>query len=378
MASQQGGVILNGMGQIVRIGRKISMRGVTQMLKQNFKKIEALKTDLNDITVYTFPMKVKDVITIDYVAVGGREKGAGWPVFNQERIESIKDFVLRGHTFFNAILLNWTDENHLPRYKNGYISLPIVPSAAQVIDGQHRLAGLESAMDEEESVGEKEILVSLSILLSTKQAATIFLSINSEQKPVPKSLLYDLFGEVEDDKEHALNRASDIADELNTNPTSPYYQRIKYPGMPRRVGMIHRSTVVTSLKKHLERNGVFAKLNLTHLNPQIKVILNYFRAFKYVYDKEGSWDARNKNPFLKREGFNGAIEALTETFLAKCAEKRSFTFDTFRTMLGLDRSRLLYQDEIKGLDGKSASKRVKEYLEYNLLQSIPPQEEYEF
>ena len=70
------------------------------------KKIEALKTDFNDITVYTFPMKVKDAITIDYVAVGGRENGAGRRVLNQERIESIKDFVLRGHTLLAWVVLD--------------------------------------------------------------------------------------------------------------------------------------------------------------------------------------------------------------------------------------------------------------------------------
>lgn len=73
----------------------------------------------------------------------------------------------------------------------------------------------------------------------TKDAALIFLNINSEQKPVPKSLIYDLYGIVEDDKEHAISRAKDIANELNENEDSPYYNAIKFPGAPRGAGFIN-------------------------------------------------------------------------------------------------------------------------------------------
>jgi hypothetical protein len=135
---------------------------------------------------------------------------------------------------------------------------------------------------------------------------------------------------------------------------------------------------VSSLKKHLEPDGVFANFNLTNLNHQKQVISNYFQAIKYDYNKIDMWNNSNKNPFLRSAGFKGAIDALTTTFLPRCADKKSFKFDTFSSILGLDSSSLLYQNEIKDLGGTSASKRVKEYLEYNLLQSIPDQEEYEF
>ncbi|MBL1917816.1 DGQHR domain-containing protein, partial [Klebsiella pneumoniae] len=88
------------------------------------------------------------------------------------------------------------------------------PASIQVIDGQHRLAGLEEAMEEDPKVGEMDILVTLCESLTTPQAAKIFLNINTEQKPVPKSLIYDLFGELEDDETHAINRITDIAREL--------------------------------------------------------------------------------------------------------------------------------------------------------------------
>lgn len=55
-------------------------------------------------------------------------------------------------------------------------------------------------MQENSSLGEQHILVSLCMNLTRQEAAKIFLNVNFEQKPVPKSLNYDLFGEVIEDE----------------------------------------------------------------------------------------------------------------------------------------------------------------------------------
>ena len=339
-----------------------------------------LRTEFSGIPVHTFPMKVKDVINISYVAVRGRdsEEGAVQRVLNKKRIESIKDFILAGNMFFNSFILNWTNEENKPKLAETEISIPLVLSSAQMIDGQHRLAGLKAAIGENSSIADKEILVSLCIGLTTKKAATIFLNINSEQRPVPKSLIYDLFGEVETDADHVINRANDIAHELNENKESPFYKRIKYPGTPRGVGVIDLSTVVAALKKHLAAEGIFAQVNLYSLNYQKLAILNYFRAIKSFYEEERIWDSKIKNPFFKSSGFNGALDYLTSTLLMKCAEKNSFSKEIFRSFLRLDEVGLLLHDDIKNLDGKTARKKIEEYLHSHLLNSLPVQEEYEF
>jgi DGQHR domain-containing protein len=205
------------------------------MPEQNLIETKCISTVFSGIPVHTFPMKVKNIVFIYYVAVRGRdeEEGAVQRILNRQRIQSIKDFVLNGNMFYNTFILNWTEENFTPTITDDKIELRLVAKAAQVIDGQHRLAGLESAMQQMPAIGEQDILVSLCVKLSTKEAARIFLNINSEQKPVQKSLIYDLFGEVEDNVDHAVVRASDIAHELNENTDSPFYKAIKYPGSPR-------------------------------------------------------------------------------------------------------------------------------------------------
>lgn len=350
------------------------------MPQSQVKEFKCLQTRFGDIPVYTFPMKVKDVVFLHYVAVRGQndEEGAVQRVLNRRRIDSIKEFVLSGNMFFNTFILNWTDDNFKPNYASGNIKLQFKAAAAQVIDGQHRLAGLQEAMEEKSAIGRKEILVSLCIGLTTKQAANIFLNINSEQKPVPKSLIYDLFGEIIDDEDHAIKRANDIAQELNENQESPFYRAIKYPGSPRGVGIIDLSTVVSALKPNLEPDGIFATLNLKSLNYQKQVVMNYFQAIQYYYEKQDLWNNKAKNPFLKSSGFYGAVDYLTSTLLRKCAEKKSFTIEIFKEHLQLDGNPLLIHDDIKQLDGKTARKKIKEYLESHLISSLPQQDEYAF
>jgi len=269
---------------------------------------KSIKTSFSDIEVFTQSLKVKDVVYIHYIAVRRRdeEEGAVQRPLNRQRIKSIKDFILSGGMFLNTFILNWTEADSQPIFENGSLKIPYIPSTAQVIDGQHRLAGFQEAIKEDNSIGEKELIVSISIGLTTKQAASIFLNINSEQKPVPKSLIYDLYGIVEDDREFPINRANDIASELNENKDSPYYNAIKYPGAPRGAGFIDLSTVVSSLKKHFEQDGVFASYGLTDLSRQKQLVLNLFNAIKYYYEKEGFWYNKTKNPFLQNAGFYGS------------------------------------------------------------------------
>ena len=342
--------------------------------------LTSLNTKFSGIDVFTQSMKAKDVVFISYVAVRGKdnEEGAVQRLLNKGRIKDIKQFILEGNMFFNTFILNWTNDQFLPVFMKGNISVPLISSAAQVLDGQHRLAGLEAAIEESPEVGEKEILVTMAIGLKTEQAAQIFININSEQKPVPKSLIYDLFGEIVGDTEHTINRAKDIVTELHTNEESPYYNAIKYPGKARGIGVVDLSTVVNSLKKHLEPNGSFATHNLRNLQYQKMVLLNYFTAIKSFYLTDNIWYNKAKNPFFTNAGFTGAIEFLFSTLLTKCAENKSFTVEDFRNHLKLNESGLLTRADLKAFEGKTQRKKIIEFLESNLKSSLPSQDEYKF
>jgi len=123
---------------------------------------------------------------------------------------------------------------------------------------------------------------------------------------------------------------------------------------------------------------VFVTVNLHSFKHQRDVINNFFGAIKDLYLHEKVWNSKTKNPFMKAAGFNGAVDYLAGTLMVKCAERRSFSVSTMKVVLGLSPDSLLTWDDMKGFDGKTARKKVKEYLESSLINSLPDQSEYEF
>lgn len=345
-----------------------------------FLKYKFLDIKFGEVPAFTFSMKVKDIVPLYYVAVRGQdnEEGAVQRILNSRRISSIKNYILEGNTFFSSFIVNFTSKDADISVDGNDVSIPLIPSSLQVIDGQHRLAGFEQAMEEDEGVGEQNILITMCVGLTTKEAAKIFLNINTEQKPVPKSLMYDLFGEIEDDETHTINRITDLARDLNDDLNSPFYKLIKFPGAPRGVGSLELSTIVQSLKPHVIPGGTFSKFKIKSYDKQKSLILNYFGSIKFYYERQGVWQNKSKNPFLKAAGFSGSIDFLSDQLIAKCVEKRSFTVDTIKSVINLDKSSLITWDELKNLDGKTARKRVRDLLEENVLANLTLNDEYEF
>jgi len=345
-----------------------------------YVEVQYLKSTFSDVDVFTFPMKVNDLLSIQYVAVRGQssEEGAVQRILNKRRIQSIKEFILKGNMFFNTFIINWTDMSFEPKILKDVIKIPLQGRRAQTIDGQHRLVGLQAAINEKPEIGEKEVLVSLCLHLTTKESATIFLNINSEQKPVPKSLIYDLFGEAVEDKEHAINRAKDIIDILNEDKDSPFWGHIKYPGRPRGQGDLDLSVAVNAMKKHFDSDGVFQRYNLSEIDIQVRIIMNYFNAIKSYYDTLGLWENKSKNPFFKGAGFYGAFEYLVEELIAKCQLEKSFTMATFQKLLNFAEGDVLLTSDLKNFDGKTARKEVKKFFAESSRKNSPSVDSYEF
>lgn len=233
-------------------------------------------------------------------------------------------------------------------------------------------------MEKDASVGDRNIIVIMTDRLKTDDAAKIFLNINTEQRPVPPSLIYDLFGEInKDDKNIPIVRAKDIASELQNNSLSPYKGIVKFPGQPRGAGFIDLSTIVNSIKPLLEPEGIFNKYKITNLENQINVIFNYFNALKTAYENSHIWYNKTINPFFTNAGFVAAIEVLNRVLIAKCAAEKDFTLESFVKQLKLDAT-LLQRSDIKNKDGKSQRKAIAEFLEESINQDLPTEDGYKF
>ena len=199
----------------------------------------------------------------------------------------------------------------------------------RVLDGQHRIAGLE------DYEGEFDLSVTLFLGADISDQAHIFATVNIEQTKVNKSLVYDLF---ELARARSPQKTShNIVVALDRDPDSPFYKRIKRLGIAtegRIFEPVTQSTLVEGLLDYLSvdpakdrdtllRGNLPAKVDADELYKRplqhlfvdgedmkiIQLIYNYFTAVRMRWPE--AWDSRGKGDMLNRT--NG-VRALLRFF----------------------------------------------------------------
>lgn len=342
------------------------------------KEIKALKFTHKDNDFFLCLIEAKLLVEISYVARRGidEEKGAVQRILNKTRISGIRDFLLNNGFFPNNIILNVSGEGNLLFNEHaGLISIDSGFRIAQIIDGQHRVEGLKEAIKTDPNIGNMLIPTVLSNNLETESCAEIFISINTEQKSVPKSLIYDLYGLMNiSAKDFSIERGTDIAKILNTEDSSPYQGYIKFPGSRKFKGGIQLSTLVNSLKPLVKSDGEFSKYYLSTLENQASVLKNFFNAIQSYYGDE--WDSLN-NPFLFASGFSAAIEVFIGKVLPHCYSTKKFTESYFKELIIIPSVNLIKQSEVKGMSGESAKTKIKNRILENISIEDTNEEEFE-
>ncbi|GAA3685927.1 DGQHR domain-containing protein [Acetobacter lovaniensis] len=317
-----------------------------------------LEINQHGTSFFLVNMPASIITKVSYAAVRGRdeEQGAVQRVLNTRRIASIRDFALSGGFFPNSIVMNWVRSESIEIDQSRKI-LSITPHeySAQLIDGQHRVAGLAEAINSTDGLKDINLPVAIYVGLTTKECADIFLSINTEQKPVHRSLVFDLYA-IADDQiiDPAAARARDIAIELSEDG-APYHGMIKFPGEPPRKGGVALSTIVTTIKPLIEKNGPFDQVSLSTLENQSLAIINFFRCLEEIYGE--AWFER-QNAFMFAAGFSGAVDFLTARMIPYCVGMKSFKSETMRHAINMTRENLIYQKELTGKSGSEAQKYV--------------------
>ncbi len=296
---------------------------------------------------------------ISYAAVRRKdeEPGAVQRILNGARISGIKDFAVRMGDFPASIVLNW---NNGPLVVKGdKIEIPDQPKLAQIIDGQHRVAGLKSAIEDDKSVEGYEIPVAIYEGLDTANSARIFISINTEQRPAPKSLVFDLYGVTSSDlMDPSAIRSSDIVGHLSSEG-QPYFGWIKLPNQDRQRGGVALSTAVSAIKPLVDAKGILEQVGITELEMQKAIFTNYFNALRLSYGK--AWDERS-NAFIYASGFIGSIEFFRSHMFDYCKGKGSFETSTIQESLNLSETGRILQEDVKGLGGAEAANAVRDRL----------------
>ena len=324
----------------------------------------------NARTFFLTKLSARDLVQISYASVRNRddEEGAVQRILNPRRIDSIKEFTVKGGDYPNCIILNWVDKDDKLAVQAGTLVVPIKNSVAQIIDGQHRVEGIKAAIKAKPALGKLEIPVAFYQNLSTQECADIFLSINTEQKPVQRSLVFDLYNVASPHVvDPAAVRARDIASRLNDQEESPFKELIRLPNVevpkgPKRGKQstgVDLSTVVTSLKPLVEEKGVFEQVGIVELQMQTSALLNFFEVLRQWYG--GLWTDKD-NVFLSAAGFSGAIDFFKNKLVSYCNSKGSFEITTIKNALDLDPDAFILRSHLKGFQGRHALRAVSEML----------------
>lgn len=121
-------------------------------------------------------------------------------------------------------------EEDLPTYANAEGAPNFL--FGELLDGQHRIKGLRVAKSKGVDISNFDLPVVVMLDLDLAEKAYVFSIINSKQTPVPKSLIYDLFG-LSTERSPYLT-CHEIARAMNTDNTpGPFYKGLKMLGKRR-------------------------------------------------------------------------------------------------------------------------------------------------
>jgi len=237
-------------------------------------------------------------------------------------------------------------------YDSPELSIPL-DHVATIIDGQHRLKGLQEA-------GANDFELSISIFIGADQAteASIFSTVNLAQTKVNKSLAYDLF-------EYAKTRSPEktcheIVVALDKLSNSPFQGRIKRLGTrtETRFGeTLSQATIVKGLLPYISKDPLLdrdAGKRVGFWEPQLAsdqskrifyeffrleedekilaIVINYFNAIRRKWPE--AWDATGRGNIINRtNGFNGFIRFLRPAYLYFTTSPKVVSTDEFFTLI---------------------------------------------
>lgn len=244
-----------------------------------------------------------------------------------ERINAIANYCNDPDaTFPTAIIISVYAENFI-KISDDYLEFKDKVSIGEIIDGQHRLLGIEKS-----GLSHRfDLPVVFMFDLDNYQKGYVFSVINSKQTRVPMSRIYDLF---------ALNpyrspykTCHDIVKTLNRNEDSPFYNRIKMLGK-KEVGQEKASLsqaafigyLLPLISKNPDKDLIDIKNNIPLEYDEklpfrkyfiedkdeliLKVLLNYFSAISEVFYEQ--WNNPEKYILSKPIGYGALLKHLPE------------------------------------------------------------------
>lgn len=146
---------------------------------------------------------------------------------SKSRVKEISKYVnLVDATFPSSVILHISIEDIEYDKIKGIMYLPFRDNVAKVLDGQHRIAGLEEFNGKREDF---DVNVTIFVEMELEDQAIVFATINKTQTKVNKSLVADLFAFAK--FRSPQKTCHNIARALNQKEGSPFKDKIKILGV---------------------------------------------------------------------------------------------------------------------------------------------------
>lgn len=260
------------------LGRAARYQFLAEFLKEqkipelSGKSVPAIRGKLGGKAFFCFVTTPRDLLKISFVNHRSLNDPEGAPTYqrlvSRTRMREIGEFLKAGGYFPNNLLVNFTRPVKFERSAQddasgiqfGKLYLPDRYRSAWIIDGQHRLYGF--APIDDKYLGQNIIVVAFEGL-PKEEEANLFVTINHEQKSVPKHLLDDLEGELKWGSDVPRERIGSISARLitvlNNDLGEPFYNRIVQAGMPTTA---KANLNIPALKDAIRRSGLVGKVIL--------------------------------------------------------------------------------------------------------------------
>lgn len=293
-------------------------------------------------TFYVAIMKYTDVLRVSWADVrrieGERREvetylGIERPL-NPKRVAELKQYVRTVDASFpSSIILAVESANTSYDQEAGTLSLRDGENVAKILDGQHRIAGLEDY-----SNGNFELPVTIFVDMDIEDQALLFATINLEQTKVNKSLAYDLYDYAR--QRSPQKTAHNIVRLLDSRDDSPFKGKIKILGTAGDPGetlsqalfidsllpmisdnpredrdLLKRGKKLTKATPDEEQHLIFRNMFIDERDAEIaRVLWNYFGA---VEDRWGEYwrEVRVGYVLNRTTGFRGLMAFLRFAYL---------------------------------------------------------------
>ena len=199
-------------------------------------KIKCLEVKQPIGTYYIGVIKHEDLVKISYADIrrldNGNEKreveiySGIQRELSSKRVKEISKYVnLVDSTFPSSVILHINEEDVEYDSSTNIMFLPFRDNVAKVLDGQHRIAGLENF---EGNSNDFDVNVTIFIEMELEDQAIVFATINKTQTKVNKSLVADLFAFAK--YRSPQKTCHNIVRALNQKDGSPFKDKIKILG----------------------------------------------------------------------------------------------------------------------------------------------------